>query len=1657
MYPESRSASAENDDALLEASLLEELVLQTTRRAAPAEWFHAGFETLAKIISYRFAFALEFSTQGRVTLLAQTRAFPHSLHTDLEMIELPAESISSLETSSDQARLQFARAALDRLLTKFHYGALLLTPLYAGEQTLGAVALVGDAHPETRDSFLEMGARYKNFLERAGNLLGAALWRAQLGERVQELTQRYVPLVEESPDAFWEMDIHKNIVYVNEAAARLVGIARDELVGKNLDDIRFEPFPLRPTDRAALESMVATLMTEGAVSNRIVPIVTPEGRKYVSITARALRESDGQVRLQGIARDVTATKEAREQSEARTREAELLHELSNRLNKTMEPHAALDAGLDIIMQLTGADAIGIWLIDEQEGRYELAAQRNGEDILLQQYASAPFDRAVYEPGFDPDKTWNLVEYLILTRRVMTTQDFLAMPRFDTSLFRQLGYQSFLVFPMMFNEYVYGVVLLGSKTADHFDAHDTRVGSSIAAQLGLKLRALRLVAEQERAIVYADALTRIGRKIQYAPRAEQVMPLVARDIKNVLGADYVVIQLLRGDHFEVVTATDARETQREHTIAAYEREIFDSDAPLRVDDLDAPDVNAEQRRILQALQMRAALAMRLFAHDHPLGILFVNQAAARHWHPEHVEFVKRVAQQIAYALENKRLLDASAQQLRELRALGHAARLGSSALDPETALHNLAAELAEVFRVDYVGIHLRQNETLELVAENEDVGAPRIQPAAPHQHVILRELQTIYICDRENEDLPISQRECLMKYGFHADIGAPLLAGNQAIGILYLSQKKARLWTGDEIQLAETFARQVAAALEHARLWRTAQLQVKNFRTLTRTANLIAGSSAPLDVLALVADEFRRVLNVDYVGFHLLEGDVLRIVTQPQHPESDMRYPLSQYHRIMLAELQRVVINDADRELRDAEHRANLLRFGYKADIGVPMVNRNKPLGILFVSQITPRAWHDSEIHLVEAYAQQIAGVLDMAQVLNETAARVRALEALSDLYEVTTANLDREMLIELVLPSLRNLFNTDLVGVMFYEDGQFRALRSADGKTFPGSPMSMTPNIQRIFETRQSFVWDAKQPRNFSPEAQERIAFYQARAILAVPMATASGVSGLLNVGFQSEHVFTAAEKRLAQAAANQLAMAFANARLLAQQQTRLDRSLKLTEFGFFCNSTSDSVTLQTEVVKRSCDMLGLRAASIRLVQDGSLTIGASFGYRDPGARDHPIAIDAALQHLLREQLPLIRDDLTRQNNLPAHWRLRHEREGFQAMLLVPMIVAHQVTGLLTLFHSTPHAWQKLEIQYAQTIANKVALALANLQEKEKFAHKSDELQATMDSVFSGVFTADAEGLILSWNVQAEKITGYRAAEMIGKRWHVDGPRVGEAEQNDTLVLEAMADKRASFSLAPRALTCADGRVISLREVVTPLYDQNGKVRGAVCAFWDRTQEQAGERAKIDFLNEIAHQLSSKLGALIVSAQQLLYGNISDKAREGYVRVMMGTAQDLEQLHKRFGEFQRDRAQEPMAYVPVDLEVLLQKKVDALRLREPRHKFRVSGDFDTVLADQVRLDVVLDHLLDNAFRYSPPQSTIRIRAECPAPDTLALKIHNHGVPIAPEAQTHLFERHPRGSGSGLWRVRTKLYEMGGDINFSSTKREGTTFIVFLRRKLNHPL
>ncbi|WDZ94947.1 sensor histidine kinase [Herbaspirillum sp. WKF16] len=218
-----------------------------------------------------------------------------------------------------------------------------------------------------------------------------------------------------------------------------------------------------------------------------------------------------------------------------------------------------------------------------------------------------------------------------------------------------------------------------------------------------------------------------------------------------------------------------------------------------------------------------------------------------------------------------------------------------------------------------------------------------------------------------------------------------------------------------------------------------------------------------------------------------------------------------------------------------------------------------------------------------------------------------------------------------------------------------------------------------------------------------------------------------------------------------------------------------------------------------------------------------------------------------------------------------------------------------------------------------------------------------------------------------------------------------------------------------------------------------------------------GEQAQQNFLADVAHQLRTPLTGLKLQLE-LLHDKHQGQPDTARSLAMMNSS--VERMIRQSRQLLALARSEPGLFEQRKLEDL---SLDELVSESVQHfieeadKKQIDLGFDLrsgrMRGDRFLLRDLIDNLIDNAVRYSPPHSTVTVRCQEEADATL-LAVEDSGPGIAPEHRELIFDRFYRandkvaGSGLGLAIVREIAHDHGGVISLDCGREgQGTVFTV----------
>ncbi len=360
----------------------------------------------------------------------------------------------------------------------------------------------------------------------------------------------------------------------------------------------------------------------------------------------------------------------------------------------------------------------------------------------------------------------------------------------------------------------------------------------------------------------------------------------------------------------------------------------------------------------------------------------------------------------------------------------------------------------------------------------------------------------------------------------------------------------------------------------------------------------------------------------------------------------------------------------------------------------------------------------------------------------------------------------------------------------------------------------------------------------------------------------------------------------------------------------------------------------------------------------------------------------------------------------------------------------------------------------------------------EELRASETRLRAVVDTATDGIIVIDHRGIVDSFNMAAERLFGYKAAEVIGKNVSMLMPSP-DREQHDGYLARYMAGgepriigigrevvaRRKDGSLFPMDLAVSAMEVGGRRMFTGIVRDITARKHGEEQRARLIQELQSTNDELTNFAYAVSHDLKAPLRAIGSLADWLNadYGERLDAPGREHLRLLKSRVQRMDSLIDGILQYSRvGRVKETPVLVDTNVTVK-----DALHLLAPPSHIRVVVD-DTLpilIAEPTRIQQVFQNLLSNAIKYmDKPEGLIRIGSR--ALDGMwQFSVADNGPGIEARHHEKIFQLFqtlaPRdrveSTGVGLALVK-KIVEMyGGRVWLESTPGQGTTFYFTLPR------
>ncbi len=538
----------------------------------------------------------------------------------------------------------------------------------------------------------------------------------------------------------------------------------------------------------------------------------------------------------------------------------------------------------------------------------------------------------------------------------------------------------------------------------------------------------------------------------------------------------------------------------------------------------------------------------------------------------------------------------------------------------------------------------------------------------------------------------------------------------------------------------------------------------------------------------------------------------------------------------------------------------------------------------------------------------------------------------------------------------------------------------------------------------------------------------------------------------------------------------------LASRERALEQLLELAR--------SMTVELsRSQTMDKICEALGTlsdgNASAILFKKGGELEIVChhGFGHADVQAKFIPYSDSFASLIMSMGQTGYLEDVRLRPELvLPAP----KEGEPFISVISTPLRQQGRVVGTIELLSRQPRTWEPSQVTLIESLAAQLSISLHNIELLETIQQERRRFEAAFRTVpFGLAVTDDSEGAVVHLNPAGAALLGVPPGENISQSTTA-GTKLRQSISRSGMRLApvqlplARALRGEDVLKDELELTLPKG-TISLLCSAAPIYDGQGKVKGAVSAFVDvtdikriqrevdlrrREAEEASTR-KTRFLAAVSHDIRTPANAISLMAELIRRSSATPELTKELPvlaeRLQANTRSLMELVSDVLDVARFDSGKVELIETEFSLGDLIADECRQVRpLADDKGIGLVAEPLERPIwlrTDRVKLGRVLGNLLGNAIKFTS-RGTVTMSAGFRAADrAVFIRVKDTGIGIADESISQIFDEfaqlhnperdRSKGTGLGLTICKRLIDVIGGEIVVYSLLNHGSTFEVTL--------
>lgn len=253
----------------------------------------------------------------------------------------------------------------------------------------------------------------------------------------------------------------------------------------------------------------------------------------------------------------------------------------------------------------------------------------------------------------------------------------------------------------------------------------------------------------------------------------------------------------------------------------------------------------------------------------------------------------------------------------------------------------------------------------------------------------KENRPVFVSDNYYNDpsLTPEQRVMAVQYGFKSALNVPICMQDQVVGVLTVLSIHPTEFTGKDIKVLNASANYLALSIEKARLLGETIEGYSQLKAIYEVNKMIASELKKDELLPRIAEQADRLLGANGCAFWLIkDGELVPSCAMSEAINMTIKKKLTigeSLIGIVAKEKEPVAVENIQTYMEDTEeHRNAAMKFGFVSFLGVPLLIKNKVIGVVSVYTKNQRKFTERDIYILRALADQAAIFIENSQNLS---------------------------------------------------------------------------------------------------------------------------------------------------------------------------------------------------------------------------------------------------------------------------------------------------------------------------------------------------------------------------------------------------------------------------------------------------------------------------------------------------------------------------------------------------------------------------------------------------------------------------------------------------------------------------------------------------